>query len=57
LHQEEIAMDEREMFENALQAVYEGKAVMKVTLFENGKIIELSPIVDDSWEDEEGDDE
>lgn len=47
-------MDEREMFENALQAVYEGKAVMKVTLFENGKIIELSPIVDDYWE---GDDD
>ena len=50
-------MDEREMFESALQAVYEGKAVMKVTLCENGKIIELSPIVDDAWEDEEGDDE
>lgn len=47
-------MDEREMFQEALQAVYEGKAVMKVTLFENRKIIELSPIVDDYWE---GDDE
>lgn len=50
-------MDEREMFESALQAVYEGKAVMKITLFENGKIIELSPIVDDYWEDEEEEDD
>lgn len=50
-------MDEKEMFEQGLQAVYEGKAVMKVTLLENGKIIELSPIVDDSWEDEEEEDD
>ena len=43
-------MEEEEMFREALQAVYEGKAVMKITLFENGKIIELAPIVDDYWE-------
>ena len=47
-------MDDREMFNEALQAVYEGKAIMRVTLFENGKIIELAPVIDEFWE---GDDE
>lgn len=52
-------MDEKEVFEQGLQAVYEGRASMKIILMEHLKIIELTPTVIGfgDFEDEEGDDE
>lgn len=50
-------MDEKEMFEQGLQAVYEGRAFMKIILMEHLKIIELTPTVIGFGDNEEGDDE
>jgi hypothetical protein len=50
-------MDEKEMFEQGLQAVYEGRASMKIILMEHLKIIELTPTVIGFGDFEEEDDE
>ena len=50
-------MDEKEMFEQGLQAVYEGRASMKIILMEHLNIIELTPTVIGFGDFEEDDDE
>lgn len=47
-------MDDREMFEEGLRAVYAGKAVMRITLLEDARVIELAPIMGfEEWDSED----
>lgn len=49
-------MEEEEMFWEALEAVYEGKAVMTITILKDARVISLAPINYDSEDEEEEDD-
>lgn len=37
-------MDEKEVFERGLDAVYDSKAIMRIVFLEDARIIELIPI-------------